>query len=135
MGLCCFMPLAITLRGSDRTVEWLAKLELGQTPPAVLGVLAFHGEEFDYGNKDFKEILLCCCFGLFCWTIGALGLWALVSARFNVLTNRSSRSVQELTRHRLALQPASPLPAEPVVLDAIPMDAPPSPDVPPRSPS
>jgi ABC-type transport system involved in multi-copper enzyme maturation permease subunit len=134
-GLCCMLPVGLMSR-SDKEVEWLMKFEAGQSPPFVLGWLAFRGEEFNNAGKEYTELTLSCLFGLFCWTVGAVALWAVASARFNVLANRAPGHAGPASFDRRSFPPTGPpLPAEPVILDAIPLEDDAPRDGPPRTPS
>jgi ABC-type transport system involved in multi-copper enzyme maturation permease subunit len=88
-GMCCFMPLGILgMRGRD--LEYLMKFEAGQTPPFVLGLLAFCKRDLNggYSSKEFTELFGFSMFGLMCWVGAGLGLLALVHHRFAKMTGR-----------------------------------------------
>ncbi len=88
-GVFCYMPLnALGVRGHQ--TDWPAYLQLGQTPPFVLGYLAMHGGEWD---SPYEEVALlkmgaASLFGLGCWAAATFGLWRLVLARFRKATSR-----------------------------------------------
>ena len=88
MGMCCFLPLGLA-GVRERDFEYLMKFEVGQTPPAVLGILAFNGEEFERGRStDFLELIGFSLFGLGCWAVAGLVLANFLMERFRRVTNR-----------------------------------------------
>jgi len=85
--MCCGPFLFM---GSGPGLEALLKLQMGLTPPAALGILAFHGEEFHGGsNSDFTSLVAFALFGLCLWVILTFGLGVVLSNRFRVKTGRS----------------------------------------------
>jgi ABC-type transport system involved in multi-copper enzyme maturation permease subunit len=92
-GMCCFGPLAL-LGVRDRDMEWMAFLEVGQTPPAVLGCLAFTQREllkfFDprWRNEE-RQLGIACLVGVACWAGLALFLWGQTASRFRLLAGLS----------------------------------------------
>jgi ABC-type transport system involved in multi-copper enzyme maturation permease subunit len=91
--LLCFMPLAFVARGGSSAgdlAEFIAKFEAGQTPPFVLGLLAFQGAEFTtpYGSKDMWHLTASSVFGICCWGAAAFGTWDLASQRFRQVCGR-----------------------------------------------
>jgi hypothetical protein len=92
MGCACYMPIGFLGRGgggSGDFLEFLAKVEFGQTPPAVLAFLAFHGDEFhDFGSKEMWHLMMSSIFGVFCWGALALALWGIASQRFRRAAGR-----------------------------------------------
>jgi ABC-type transport system involved in multi-copper enzyme maturation permease subunit len=89
-SMCCFMPLSLLANVRGHTLDYLAKLEFGQTPPLVLGLFAFSGRELDndFGRKDTIELIVSCLFGLACWAAAAAALWLGASLRFRAVTAR-----------------------------------------------
>jgi hypothetical protein len=80
-------------RGPGGGEELLTVLEFqaaGLTPPVALGVLAFHGREFNSfgGRNPFAEMILFACLGWFVWGIFATAIWSGVVGRFNKLHAR-----------------------------------------------
>src|SRR5207245_10764502 len=53
MSMCCYLPLSASTTMRGRDIEWLTKLEAGQTPPFVLGYFALHGSEFTPGGRFY----------------------------------------------------------------------------------
>lgn len=88
-GMFCYMPLSlIGVRGRD--LEYLAKMEIGQTPPLVLGLMAFYMEDLDrnFGRNELSEIVGFSVFGLCCWVVAGGMLLVMVQRRFAQLTGR-----------------------------------------------
>lgn len=88
-GMCCFGPLAL-FGVRDRDMEWIAFLEIGQTPPAVLACLAFTQrdlQDFFYPGWRNEELQLgiACLVGVVCWAGLALVLWGQTGSRFRLL--------------------------------------------------
>jgi ABC-type transport system involved in multi-copper enzyme maturation permease subunit len=90
--LCCTPFLFM---GPDhRGVEYLAKFQAGFTPPFVLGLLQFSGEEFlqDWNNKEMIEFFAFTLFGLFAWAVATMVFWlVIVAPKFRALTGRQDR--------------------------------------------
>jgi ABC-type transport system involved in multi-copper enzyme maturation permease subunit len=126
MALFVYAPLA-ALGGRSRVVnelaEWLADLEVGQTPPVVFGFLAFRLEDFDqpYNRQIFTRIFGCCLWGIVIWGGAAVALYALGSLRFRVLTNRQGLLHPEVRMPRRAAA-VKPKPAEEERLDVLPAE-------------
>jgi ABC-type transport system involved in multi-copper enzyme maturation permease subunit len=117
-GLFCFIPLGVL--GVRDPIEWMADLELGQTPPFVMGLFAYHGHEFEttLGMRDMVRWTICSLFGLGCWALLVPLLWVLVKRRFEQVTGRTPF----LQPERLAPRPRRrPEPRRAVVLDAEPI--------------
>jgi ABC-type transport system involved in multi-copper enzyme maturation permease subunit len=125
----CFIPLSYA-GANGRSFEWLLKIQAGQTPPFVLGFLAFQGEEFDrgYGTHELIELCLCCLFGLACWAALAIVFWFKAHSRFCAMTGRGAfRRPEQMDPKRLALRqprnPRSPPAARrQPILDVIPVE-------------
>jgi ABC-type transport system involved in multi-copper enzyme maturation permease subunit len=87
---CCF----IGLRTAGRAMETVAKLEAGFTPPFVLGVFAFKGEELLSGDRwardEFWQLAGYSVLGLFCTLVAAGALWLAAAARFQFVTGRQA---------------------------------------------
>jgi hypothetical protein len=111
MLMCCFAPCAILAHSGD-SVEYVAKFEAGQTPPFVLGVLAFHTHDLDHVHQDEGEMMLFSVIGVVSWIVGGAVLGNVINARFQTLTGRAS--MRQLPARP---QPSSPdgwsRPAEP----------------------
>jgi len=89
-----FIPLFLGRGEPARGFEWLAKFQFGLTPPLALwGSFSF--SLFDEENRriafghEWIQMVAFGVIGLFFWGVAALILWAVVSARFRELTNRS----------------------------------------------
>lgn len=95
--MCCG-PLFLFLdmnRGLGHPAEYLAKFQLGMTPPFVLGFLAYSQESLsrDFNHSDGKQLLGFSFLGLFLWTMAGLMLWfVLIVPKFRQLTRRDQTS-------------------------------------------
>jgi ABC-type transport system involved in multi-copper enzyme maturation permease subunit len=102
--LCCGPLLFLSGGGGGDGGVYLAKFQLGVTPPFVMGVLAFHGEELrhEFGSREMAEFIAFSLFGLFLWTLASLFFWnGLLVPRFRVLTGRDDELDSEaLPRER-----------------------------------
>jgi hypothetical protein len=85
--MCCFMPCALLVRSGD-SVEYVAKFEAGQTPPFVLGVLAFHTRDLDHFHREEGELMLFSLIGVVSWIVGGVVLGNVTNSRFRALTGR-----------------------------------------------
>jgi ABC-type transport system involved in multi-copper enzyme maturation permease subunit len=118
MGLFCYAPLGVLgIRGE--MVEWMANLELGQTPPFVMGLFAYHGHEFEnsWSTRDTVRWTISALFGLGCWALLVPLLWVLVKRRFEQVTGRTPFLQPERLAPRRRRRPE---PHRAVVLDAEP---------------
>lgn len=119
-SMCCFMPIALMAHTSGgRDVEYIAKFELGQTPPFVLGLLAFQSEDMS-GRRmwdDKLEFLGFSILGLGTWIVGGLVLAGIISHRFQEMTLRQESRLPETAR--LGQRPAPP--RAPPLYEAIPV--------------
>src|SRR5262249_36192065 len=104
-SLCCFVPLRTVADVPGKDVEFLMKIEFGQTPPAVLAWLAIHGQEFEeaYSSQEAWELTLSSLFGLLCWAAAAAVLWKVTSDQFRRMTGR--RAVPGRGAARLQARP------------------------------
>lgn len=125
-SLLCYMPLSI-MGVPERNFEWLLAGQFGQTPSAVLYLLAFYRDDFGPpwggGMDDMKiRLVVGSVLGLITWTVGALVLWQVTLARFRKVYGRAP-----IRRRKAPFSPAphAPAPAprrperEPEVLEAI----------------
>jgi ABC-type transport system involved in multi-copper enzyme maturation permease subunit len=121
--MCCILPVAAIPNTSGRDVEYIAKFQVGQTPPAVFVVLAFRGEEMS-GRRIWDETLELFGFsvlGLGTWIIGGLVLAAIISHRFQEMTLRQDTRSPETDQQ--AARPALPPPVSPPPMyEAIPVE-------------
>ncbi len=114
MGMCCYLPIGMAGSsgpGTGDLLEFLAKVHAGQTPPFVLGWLALRGDEFNhrpYGDDSPTHLTLSCFFGLFCWSLVALGVWHATRNRFRQMTFRMPRIQPERRVRRLPDKKLSP---------------------------
>jgi ABC-type transport system involved in multi-copper enzyme maturation permease subunit len=92
LGTCCWIPFLMLMewmKARPRELsEFLAFFQLGQTPPFVMGLLAFHGKELDHIHSEERQIIFCTMLGLVTWMIGGLLLYGLVNVRFRRQTSR-----------------------------------------------
>jgi ABC-type transport system involved in multi-copper enzyme maturation permease subunit len=123
---CCVMPLEMTRSYGGNDLEYLAKFEAGQTPPFVLGVLAFYKGDFErpYRMDDELELIGFSVLGLGTWSMAGLVLSALLHHRFREMTlredvRRPERWHTPQSAPFLASPP--PVPAVPPVLEAVPV--------------
>jgi len=122
--LFCYLPMAAipSLRGMEasRNFYWIPFLQLGQTPPFVLGLFAYHGDEFERtgGMKEMVELTITSLFGAGCWGAMLPVLWILVKRRFEKVTGR----VAELRPERVApRRRRPPVPKKALLIDADPV--------------
>jgi len=97
MAAFCYLPLSFLNAGGPRgdTLEWIVKIETGQTPPAVLAIFAFHKEDveptnYGYRSSGFQDYLISCSFGVVSWAGLAAIVWGATSARFRVVSGRQA---------------------------------------------
>jgi ABC-type transport system involved in multi-copper enzyme maturation permease subunit len=94
--MCC-APLMFLLemqRGTN-IPEYLAKFQLGMTPPFVMGMLAYSHEDLEHNftHREFAEFLGFSVLGLFLWTMASLMLWfVMIGPKFRQLTRRDQTS-------------------------------------------
>ncbi len=118
--LCVYMPVAVLSnhsRGMNDMLEWLAHLQAGQTPPWVLGLLAFRLKEFEGGRgwevEWMTKQLLCCLLGVISWAVAGGAFYLMAELRFRALTNREA--VRRPDRGGFARRPPRPPRRRPVV--------------------
>lgn len=89
-SMCCFAPWMMGGRGMDS--RHVGLFMAGQTPPFVLGFLAFSTKEVgkgsNYVDNWWGETIFFCLFGLACWTVAALFVANLAGVRFKQITGR-----------------------------------------------
>ena len=95
--LCCVIPLSIVVRGPGRDVEVFFDIQAGQSPPFVLGLFAFFGDEFDgrYSSRELTRLTVASVFGVVCWTGMVPLLWVGIKRRFAKATGREVDQVPE----------------------------------------
>lgn len=89
--MCCIMPLELARSGGHEIIRAIAEFEFGQTPPLVLGLLAFKYDDFEYSSGVLGELVFFSLVGLVCWMFGTGLLRMAIQARFEMLTGRSVR--------------------------------------------
>jgi ABC-type transport system involved in multi-copper enzyme maturation permease subunit len=118
-GLFCYAPMAALglMRGNN--MEWMLDLQFGQTPPAVMGLFAFRGDEFDQAWRARENIRLTVAslFGLGCWAALVPVLWIMVRRRFEQVTGRTPHLQPERVLRRPRPRPQ---PRRAIVVDAEP---------------
>jgi hypothetical protein len=88
------MPAAALIRGghSGDFLEYVAKFQLGMTPPFVVGFCSYSWENLarDFRSRDFgAEMIVFCLIGLFLWAMGSLILWyGILLPKFRDITRR-----------------------------------------------
>jgi len=98
-GVFCYFPLAM-LRGlPERSYEWMYYLQGGQSPPFVMGLFAYHYEDFhrNYSQEWMIKITMASLFGVGCWAALVPVLWLLVKHRFEKVTGRTPHLRPELS--------------------------------------
>ncbi len=94
LGFCCLMPFSYIARGGgDRDLtEVMWKVFWGQTPPLVMGLFGFNGEEFSsrhgYQWDTFIQMTISSLFGMGLWAAMIPVLWLLICKRFREQTGR-----------------------------------------------
>ena len=99
-SMCCFVPLAMLSTGPGRDLEYVMKFQFGQTPPLVLGLIAFAGQEHHH-VREWEEVLELLGFsvlGLGTWAVAGLALGALINYRFQEMTLRGDARHPEARR-------------------------------------
>jgi ABC-type transport system involved in multi-copper enzyme maturation permease subunit len=87
--MCCG-PL-LFMGSGGREVEYIAKAQAGFTPPVVLAMAAFQGEEFHRGaDSETMSWIGYGLFGIFGWGVMTVGLGLILSARFREKTGRGA---------------------------------------------
>jgi hypothetical protein len=118
-ALFCYMPLA-AMGLHEQQFEWMLYLQSGQSPPFVMGLFAFHGEEFtrSYQAQEMVKFTIASLFGVGCWAALVPVLWLLVKRRFERVTGRTSLLRPERVAPRSRRLP--PPPKKALVIDAAP---------------
>lgn len=89
--LFCCVPIFFMTGTSGDGATYLLKFQAGVTPPAMLFLLTFSGEEMrpEFGDRVLVELIGFSIFGLFLWTLAALFFWnGVLIPRFRALTGR-----------------------------------------------
>lgn len=78
-----YLPLSV-LGANGAEIRWPVYIELGHTPPVVLGMFAMQGSEFEemYNIKEMVEWGSCSLIGVALWAAAVFGLWYVVLNRF-----------------------------------------------------
>ncbi len=101
LALFCFTPLAFLSRGGGDTdlIEMIYKVFWGQTPPLVMGLFGFHGEEFSerhgYRSNWLLEVTVSSLFGIGLWAAMIPVLWMLICKRFREQTGRVENDIAQ----------------------------------------
>jgi hypothetical protein len=95
--LCCgpLLFLSQMHHGGGDIPEYLAKFQLGITPPFVLGLFAYSVEDVsrNFSRREFGELVGFSLLGLFLYTMAGLMLWfVLIGPRFRHMTRRDQTS-------------------------------------------
>jgi ABC-type transport system involved in multi-copper enzyme maturation permease subunit len=82
------------LRRMPDGMEWLAKFQVGLTPPFAMSlcfpIFFFERDnEALFGRKEWVEFFVFGLIGVCIWALAAAILWGIVSARFRAMTNRT----------------------------------------------
>ena len=111
--MCCVVVPGLAGSG----LEYVAKVQGGLTPPAVLFSLAFYGGELSgYDGRGWLEMIGFSLFGVFAWGVATVLLWSGLTLRFRALTLR-----EEFVRPERGWGVARP---RPVVLEPAPESRP-----------
>ncbi|MBI3409858.1 MAG: ABC transporter permease subunit [Planctomycetes bacterium] len=76
--MCCIPVFLMRGPGTGEGLKYIAQFQLGNTPPFVIGVLSFIGENFSNnfgGGREMAEMMGFCILGLFIWGVMAMILW------------------------------------------------------------
>jgi hypothetical protein len=117
-GMFCYMPLA-AFNVREHDFEWMIQLQLGQTPPFVLGLFAFRGDEFnhDWDLRWTIRVTMASLFGVGVWAAMVPVLWFLAKRRFEQVTGRTAVLRPERSMPRSKRRPA---PKKALLIDAEP---------------
>jgi ABC-type Na+ efflux pump permease subunit len=90
-ALFCYMPMAALGVMRNNNFEWMLDLQFGQTPPLVMGLFAFRGDEFDHPwrTREMMRLTVSSLFGLGCWAALVPVLWIMVRRRLEHVTGRT----------------------------------------------
>jgi ABC-type transport system involved in multi-copper enzyme maturation permease subunit len=93
--LTCCVPLMIGRGGGGEGMEHVAFFQMwGLTPPLTLGLLAFHGDEFEPRfmgpRENMTEFVFDAVLGLGIWTVAALVIWSVANQRFAEIYKRQA---------------------------------------------
>jgi ABC-type transport system involved in multi-copper enzyme maturation permease subunit len=80
---CCSLPLGFLIGGGGPGSEWIYAFLAGITPPIVLGLAAFQGEEYRSINQSREgELFFAMTFGVLLFAVAAMVLRVLAVERF-----------------------------------------------------
>ncbi len=116
-GMFCYMPMA-ALGIRERQFEWMLYGQLGQTPPFVMGLFAYHSHDFEptYSLQWIVKTTMASLFGVGCWAALVPVLWVLVKRRFEQVTGR----LPVLRPERVTPRRRLPAPKRALLIDAEP---------------
>ena len=109
----CCGPIFFLSGSSGDSAFYLAKFQAGVTPPVVLGVLSFYGEDlrYDLGDRTAIELIAFSIFGLFLWALAGLFFWnGVLVPRFRAFTGREEEQGIDAERTRPTQPPPVPAP-------------------------
>ena len=115
MAAFCYLPLSMLSHNQGRgdLLQKIAKIEAGQTPPAVLAIFAFHKEDVEYRSgyrsRDSEHFLISGIVGVISWAGMAAIVWGITSARFRVVTGRQPIRCPEHRGDSRSRRPLRPL--------------------------
>jgi ABC-type transport system involved in multi-copper enzyme maturation permease subunit len=79
MGMCCFAPLSLLRFDHPGDFpEYIAKFEVGMTPPVVLGICAYSWIDLERNfrnHSEFGQMMIFSLIGLFLWAMACLVIW------------------------------------------------------------
>lgn len=88
MGMCCYTPIGLMMRGSPRDIEWILHCEWAMTPPIVFAWDAFREGNDLYWFDRNTFLLAYVLAATVVWCVLAMAFWSAAHTRFERLTNR-----------------------------------------------
>jgi ABC-type transport system involved in multi-copper enzyme maturation permease subunit len=94
---CCIIPVSIVSRGPGSDMDWVFYMQAGQSPPFVMGLFAFQGDEFGrgYGGREMTRLTAASVFGVVSWAALVPLLWLGIKRRFERTTGREAELLPE----------------------------------------
>jgi hypothetical protein len=98
--LVCYPALRWLVPRHDQV--WLHEMEVGLTPPFLMGFFAYHRHDLTYDSQTerFLKRLPALLSGVACWAALVPLLWVLVKRRFERMTGRLARTAPERAARR-----------------------------------